>query len=540
MGVKLPEYITQAIKCGPKPVIRNWRKIYDETNDYGALCDAEKIMVFAETYLKIPEGEQVGEPLRLSLYQEVFIYAVFSGDIDTAILSIARRNGKTFIIAVICLALLLSPLSVKNRVIASAAMSREQAALLFRAMAQMIQMSEELSAITKITPSDKRIICTLNQSEYYAMSADKDTGYGKSLAIVVLDESGRITAPHNDFVDMLATSQGSYSKPLFITISTQAPSDSAWLSQQIDDATRSGISTTVCHVYKADEDCKLLDKKQWIKANPGLSEGFRASNDIKKLAESAHRLPMREAGFRNLILNQRVALERLWLAPQVWKQNSGKPDRNVFLEKGAHLGLDLSQKHDLTAAVLCAVDSESIIHVLPFAFTPLNGIEERSRRDRVPYDTWARNGQLIAAPGDTIDYDFVAAFCRDEIEQAGINIISIQFDDWRISDFRKSADREGMGQCCDWVNVRQGFKSMTPRVEAMETALLQNRVRHGAHPVLNLGASGAIAVSDPTGGRKLDKTKAAKKIDALVAMLMAIYPCLVDDSQGQDISWWIM
>lgn len=495
-------------------------------------------MVFAETYLKIPEGECVGQPLRLAYYQELFIYCVFDNDIDTAILSIARRNGKTFVIAVICLALLLSPLSVKNRVIASAAMSREQAALIFRAMAQMIMMSEELSAIAKITPSSKRIVCTLNQSEYYAMSADHNTGYGKSLAVVVLDESGRISAPHNDFVDMLTTSQGSYSDSLFITISTQAPSDGAWLSQQIDDASRSNIKTTVCHVYQADENCKLLDKKQWQKANPALQDNFRSIKDIEKLAQQAQRLPVQENGFRNLILNQRVALERVWLAPQIWKANADKPDFNLFIEKGAHLGLDLSQKNDLTAAVLSMLDDQNNVHVYPFVFTPLSSVVERSRRDRIPYDVWMRDGFLIGVPSEVVDYDYVAQFCREKIEDAGVNILSIQFDDWRINDFQKAAERQGMGQMAEWVNVRQGFKSMTPRIEAMEAALLQNRIKHGAHPLLNLGASGAIATTDPAGGRKLDKSKAIKKIDPLVAMLMSVYPCLSDPES--DVSWWVM
>ena len=540
MGAALPQYINDAIKSGPRPKRRNWRKIWRTSQDYNRLSDAEKVMVFAEEYLRIPEGEHVGKPLKLSLYQEIFIYSLFSPGVDTAILSIARRNGKTFVIAVICLALLLSPLSVKNRVIASAAMSRDQAALIYRAMSQMIALSPELTAITRMTDSTKRIVCTLNQSEYYAMSADRDTGYGKSIAVVVLDESGRITASHNDFVDMLITSQGSYSNPLFITISTQAPSDSAWLSQQIDDAIRSDIKTTVCHVYAADDDCDILDREQWHKANPGIKDGYRSTSDIEKLANAAHRLPNQEAGFRNLILNQRVALDRLWLAPKVWKLNAGAVDRSVFARRAVHIGLDLSQKHDLTAAVIAATDDNGITHVLPFAFTPMDSVEERARRDRVPYDSWIRDGYLIGVPGKTIDYDYVAAFIREEIERNGITLQSIQFDDWRIDDFKKAAAREGMGEGALWVNVRQGYRSMTPRVEAMETALLQGKLRHGGHPVLNLGASSAIVVQDPTGGRKLDKNKAANKIDAIIAMLMAVYPCLVEPEQETDVSWWVM
>ena len=103
-------------------------------------------------------------------------------------------------------------------------------------------------------------------SEYFAMSADAKTGYGRALLVVVLDESGQIRGPTNEYVDMLRTSQGSYENPLFVTISTQAPSDNDWLSVQIDDGIRSQNPHTVVHLYCADPDADLLDKAQWKKA----------------------------------------------------------------------------------------------------------------------------------------------------------------------------------------------------------------------------------------------------------------------------------
>ena len=152
---KLPDYISQAIKSGPTPTMRQWRRVKDADK----LSMAEKIMLFAESFLQIPEGEHVGEPLKLAKFQEAFFYSVFDGqDVRTAVLSIARRNGKTFAIAVVAMAYLIGPLAQTNQVIASAAMSRDQAALVFRAMTQMIQMSDLLSQHLRITPSTKRIV----------------------------------------------------------------------------------------------------------------------------------------------------------------------------------------------------------------------------------------------------------------------------------------------------------------------------------------------------------------------------------------------
>lgn len=536
---KLPDYISRAIKSGPAPNIRQWRRIKNPEK----LTLSEKIMLFAESFLHIPEGEHVGDNLKLAKFQEAFVYCVFDNPgVRTAIFSVARRNGKTFTIAVVAMAYLIGPLSLPNQVIASAAMSRDQAALIFRAMSQMIAMSEVLSKHLRVTPSTKRIVNISNGAEFYAMSADAKTGHGKSLKVVILDEAGQIRGETNEYVEMLATSQGSYASPLFVVISTQAPADIDYLSVLIDDATRSKDPSIVCHVYEADEALDLDDKEAWLQSNPGINDGFRSVADIQKQAAKAKRLPNAQAGFENLILNRRISMDSLWLAPAVWKANGDKPDWSVFRSNGVSVGLDLSQKNDLCCAVISAKDESDIIHVHPFSFTPRDGIDERSKRDRVPYDQWARDNQLVAVPGKTIDYDWMAQYLKINLLDAGIEINSIEFDRWRIAEFKAACSRNGVELMEDqWHEVGQGYQSMSPRIEAMETALLQEKIRHGSHPVLNLGASSAIAVQDPSNNRKLDKKKASNKIDAVVAMVQSVYPLITNTEfeLGDDVSWLV-
>ena len=67
------------------------------------------------------------------------------------------------------------------------------------------------------------------------------------------------------------------------------------------------------------------------------------------------------------------------------------------------------------------------------------------------------------------------------------------------------------------VEFGQGFKDMTPALESLESLLLAGMVRHGSHPVLDMCAENAVAVMDPAGNRKLDKSKATGRIDGMVA-----------------------
>lgn len=519
---KQKEIIKRAIKSGPVPRdLESWK-----TKPVDQLTLGEKCCRFALDHLKIPEGNDVGKPLILDAYQVAFILAVVDNPHGTrkAILSIARRNGKTFCVAVILLNAILGKLAVQNSVVASAAMSREQAALCFRLMCLMLESSPGLKGLYRIIPSQKKIFGLSKNVEYLALSADSRTGHGKSIRMLLLDEAGQIGEAENEYVSMLRTSQGSYEDALFLIISTQAPSDSSFLSLEIDSSIRENEPKTITHVYAADPDCDVMDEKQWYYSNPGLGK-YRSVTDLKEQVKDAIALPAKMPGVMNLLLNMRCSLESVLISPEVWKANSGKPDINVFRNaEKVTMGLDLSIVNDLSCAVISTIDEDGYIHVMCFAFSPLGGIRERSLRDRVPYEEWARTGVIYAPPGATLDYDLICQYLRVKLDELGIRIDEVIFDRYRIDVFKGAAERNGFGQSAIFTECGQGFVSMAPRIDALETSLLKNMIKHGSNPILNLGASSAIVEVDNVGNRRLTKKKSSQKIDGIIAMLMSIYP----------------
>lgn len=532
---KLPKYVTDAITCGPVPVIRRW-----QTMDYEKLTKGERVLRFAKDALVFPEGVKVGQPLELDVFQQAFILSAFDetgGHISKSMLSMARRGGKTLVMAVICLAyMFLDGLARENTLIRSAAMTREQAGLLYRLMALICDMSPALVDQYRTVPSSKKIVGLALNVEYQSLSRDAKSGHGQAIFTLVIDECGQIDAPNDDFLDMLFSSQGSYEDSKAFMISTQAPSDDAFFSVELDTAQREQPEGVVAHLYASSSD-ELMSKSGWNQANPSLRGGYRSLKDIERNANEALRIPAKASGFLNLFMNRRVARESLWLAPAVWKDNSGEIDWEVFRDKGVYIGLDLSQKTDLTCAVMAAEDDDGVVHVHPFAFTPEVGIRERSAQFKTPFDVWADTGVLIAVPGETVDYEWVAEYLKIHVEDAGIYINSIEFDRWRIDEMRSSSERAGFAVEAVWNEVGQGYQSISPRIEAMETALLKRKIRHGGHPVLNLGAAGAVVMSDPANNRKLVKNrKGGQKIDGIIAMLQAIYPIVgFNDEEAVDV-----
>ena len=223
---------------------------------------AERVIAFIENYCRVPEGAKVGQKLVLAEFQKAFIREVYDNPAGTrrAYLSLARKNGKTGLIAAILLAHLVGPEAVQNSQIVSGAMSRDQAALVFSLAAKMVQLSPELSGLVRIVPSGKRLIGLARNVEYRALAAEGSTAHGLSPVLAILDEVGQVKGPTSDFVDAITTAQGAYEEPLLIAISTQAPTDADLFSIWLDGAAASKDPRIVSHVYSAPADCDLLDE----------------------------------------------------------------------------------------------------------------------------------------------------------------------------------------------------------------------------------------------------------------------------------------
>jgi phage terminase large subunit-like protein len=509
VGRSLPDNVLASIKCGPVPQLRDWRSLPN-----GELTRAERNMKFCETHARVPEGPLVGQPIRFAPFQEAFFYSVFDNPAGTkkAILSMARKNSKTATIACIVLCFVVGPEAKLNSRINSGARSRKQAAEVYNYAAKMIQLSPTLRKLCRCVASSKVIVGLVMNVEYSALSAEGSTAHGGSAMVAVVDEAGQIKGPVDEFYEALTTGQGAYDDAMLFIISTQAPTDADLLSIEIDNAISSQNPSTVCHLYTAPEGCEVDDETAWEMANPAIGL-FRSRRDVEEQALAAKQMPSKENGFRVLFLNQRVNMVSAFVSPGVWKQGNGEPGALDGLVYG---GLDLSATTDLTALVLtCRRDG--VLHVHPFFWMPQDSVADASKRDRAPYDVWVRQGLLRTTPGKVIDYDFVA---RD-IGQicAGLNVAKIGFDRWRMDRMKAALERQAVDLPLE--PFGQGYKDMSPALDALEADLLAEKVLHGGHPVLAMCAANAVAVPDPAGNRKLDKAKATGRIDGMVALAMA-------------------
>lgn len=475
----------------------------------------QRVIAFIEGFCRVPEGAHVGKPIVLADFQKRFILDIYDNPASTrrAYLSIARKNGKTGLIAGIVLAHLVGPEAQLNSQIISGARSRDQAAQVFNYAAKMVQLSSKLSEIVRIIPSGKKLIGLPLNVEYKALSAEAKTAHGLSPIVAILDEVGQVRGPKDDFIDAITTAQGAHSDPLLLAISTQAADDADLFSVWIDDAMASHDPKIVCHLYAAPKEAQLLDEDGWKEANPALGV-FRSYDDLAEQAKQAVRMPSSENTFRNLCLNQRVSTVSPFISKEVWKSCAGKV--LDFGDAPVWAGFDLSARTDLTALVIIG-RINGVWHVQPHFWTPEKGLYDRAKRDRQPYDVWVKQGYLQTTPGHTVDYEYVAQDVAAIFST--LNVQNIAYDRWRIDIFRK--ELANLAVELPLSEYGQGFKDMSGAIDALESELLNGRIAHGGNPVLTMCAANAVITKDSAGNRKLDKSKATGRIDGLVALAMA-------------------
>ena len=159
----------------------------------------QKVCAFIERYCLIPEGAQVGQPMKLMPFQKQFILDVYDNPAGTsrAYLSVARKNGKSALIAAIVLAHLVGPEAKTNSQIISGARSRDQASLVFKLAEKMVRLSNELNKIVRVVPSQKTLLGLVCNCEYKAISSEAGTAHGLSPRLAILDEVGQVRGFHD-------------------------------------------------------------------------------------------------------------------------------------------------------------------------------------------------------------------------------------------------------------------------------------------------------------------------------------------------------
>lgn len=482
---------------------------------------AQRVIDWIEENLIITSGMHAGRRLVLREWQREIIRDIYRTETDgirpvrTALVSMARKNGKTTLCAALALCHLCGPEAVPRGHVVSAAADKDQAAITYTELRAFTLANPALSQRVIFRDFQKTAEDVHTGSIFSALSSDHRTAHGRSPVVAICDEVAQWRG--RELLDALQTGQGAHAEPLLIVISTRSPRPDNPLEELIRYADQVADGTVhdptfLGRVYTAPMDADPWIESTWRLANPGLGD-FRSLPDVQRQAGRAQHLPSEEAAFRAFVLNQPVGGgEDGFLRRDDWMAcaASAEPTGPCFA------GLDLaSGASDLTAFALYWPESGAL---RCWAFLPSELIDAKAASDRAPYREWQARGLVVPIPGRAIDRAWLGHWIANQTD--GLDLQAMGSDRWGLTDLQAVLDREGI--TLPLRPLGMGYRDMTPVLRSFEEEVIEARLAHGANPLLTWAVANAVVDMDPAGGRKLAKDRAHGRIDPLVAAVLAV------------------
>jgi len=486
---------------------------------------------FFPRFLRLTTGEWAGKQFHLSPFQAKHIGQIFGWrrtvDGTRRYRRVRwwepRKNGKTELAAGVGHLLAIAD-GEPGAQIFSHATDGNQAEISFKRGANMVQFSPELSELYEVT--DKGMFCPAIMSSWRPLSGIPRGKHGLSPHGLIGDEAHewRDARLHT----FLTQGMASRRQPLDFIISTAGErAGYGWELWQTSLKIRDGIiedPETYVVICCAEPDDDWTSPETWAKANPNLGVSLKLSyleDQCKQAVES----PRLENDFKRYHLNLWVEQAVRWLPMDHWRQcNAGNADPNAWraLEeklKGRSCfgGLDLAQTRDVCSLKwwFPATEDEPAAVLCRF-WVPEDTVPVRSRRDRVPYDQWVREGALFTTPGNVTDYRAIREFILKDVVL--FKVLGLAIDRWNATQLAVELQEDGMPVTL----FGQGFASMAAPTKELERLVMSHAFDHGNHPVLTWMASNAAVATDAAGNIKPAKDKSTEKIDGIVAMDMGI------------------
>lgn len=495
------------------------------------LRKAQRVKNFIEN-LTHTQGEWVEKPFLLLPWQWKEVILPLFGTMRPdgrrryrfAYVEIPKKNGKTPLSAAVGLYMLCADREASPEVYLAAS-DREQAGYIYRYAAHMAQGNATLSKTLKVVDSRKRIINHRNNGFMQVLSSESYTKHGLNPSCIIFDELH--AQPNDDLWNTLTSGTDTARQQQVVFVMSTAgifnKESIWWRTREKARQIQEGIirqDNFLPVLYLADPDPKVddpEDPKVWKRVNPSMGHIF-SMEKIQEHFREAKQDPVEYQNFLRFRLNIPIKSISRWLPMEAWEKCNGKIDAEALKGRPCYGGLDLSSKLDLTSFELefPPIEKGEKIKILSRFYVPEDTIMKRSKQDKVHYDLWAKQGFLVATPGNVIDEAFIE---KDIIEASKkFQLKELGYDPWGATSL---ATRLLNDHGIQMVEMRQGAKTLSEPAKDLLTKAMKGEINHGSHPVLRWCADNLVMVRDANDNVRPDKEKATDRIDGMVALIMA-------------------
>lgn len=472
------------------------------------LTYGNEVIEWIETHCVLPTGDHIGAPFVLMEWQKEWIRELYRTDAEGtlqyrwALLGVPKGSGKSPMASALALYHMLGDPDVNDPWVVVSAASDKQANIVFDGCKRMCELSPTLNAATTRYRWEIQAKVGTGKIERVAASGGKLDG--KLVSMLIMDELHEWTL--ENWVVLTGGAMKRRGSQIIQITTAGWDQDSICYREYAKGKALSSVANPSYFFqwYEAPAHLDYRSVEAWKIANP--SWGVLVFEDM--LQDLAINIP--QSQFERYRNNRWVESEDFWLPHGAW-ESCLDADIELLPDTPTYVGWDASTTNDSTGVVCVQEQDGNIIAKSRVWSRPL-------RPDGNPDESWR-------LPIVEVE-QYIRDLCREW------NVASIAYDPAFITWSASDLEAEGLPM----IKTPQSPARMCPATAALFEAIIQGRFKHDGDPILTAHVKGAKVHRMRRGGEMLEKQHAGKKIDAAIALTMAVGEASIAMESGQSES----
>ena len=470
------------------------------------------------------KGKDNKKPFKLLPYQLWIVASIFGfyyKDTEKRVIKyvyceLARKQGKTALMAAICLYMLIADYENGSEVYL-VANSAKQAKICFEMSSAFLSSIDPKAKYFKRYRDSVKFDKT--KSFIQVLAADASTNDGYNPYCFCLDEAHE----QRDSLlwDVMVSGQGTRTNPLGIIITTAGFNKYGFCYNYRSTCLEilSGVKendSQFAAIFTLDEEDNYQDEECWIKANPSL--GITVEKDyLRTQVKNAINNSALEVGVRTKNFNQWVSSIDTWITQDTLLSSSKKIDLKDYKESIAYLGVDLGAVSDLTA-LSCMIQADDTFYFKSWYFLPQSALSGNPNAEL--YKQWKREGHLIVTAGNVTDYDEVTKKILQISDYLFVD--KIAYDSYNSTQWAIDCTNKGL----PLYPYSQALWNFNKPTKELERLIKKGKVVIDNNPVTRWCFSNVSLKTDHNDNAKPVKSGGQKagmnKIDGVISMIEAL------------------
>jgi phage terminase large subunit-like protein len=409
---------------------------------------------------------------------------------------VARKNGKTALVAALCLYHLIADGEANAQVILSAT-SAKQAKICFDMASNFVKPLDKDGKYFKRYRDTIKFDATTSSLHIVAADASRLDGYNASM--FVCDELHEFK--DGSVFNVLQSSQGMRENPLGVCITTAGFNRSSFCYQMRSSMVellhgKKQDDSQFAVIFTLDNDDDYEDESVWLKSSPNLGVTVKPEY-LRQQAQQAKNNPTLLTSYLTKLQNIWLSSSEEWIAANyIYKaQQTWLYDR--YDDSFAYLGVDLGSTSDLTCVTVMIPQNDKF-YFRNYYYVP--------------------SEQLTVNP-------------NRELYNEAVQITQVSYDQWNATQFAINATEQGI----NLLPYSMSIGSLNRPTKELARLLLSDKVILYPNPIDNFCFENVVIKRDFNDNERPTKETYNNKIDGVLSMIMALGGYLTTDHYDNSI-----